>query len=292
MFFQINGLTIGNLQKGANSATVSVDIIANHLTKDTDSETIIKEAFDPETVKEFLDIGVIEYWHESRNPDISKEDKNKYLLGKPTAFRWENGLPVVTASLTKSHPMVAEMLPHLEANQPVYAASVGGRKVVLEAKDSQGEVHKIIPKIKWDHLAIAPSPYVINRAGGMNVRLLQKAQDILCEFDSPDSFILNKNTAIENETELRKALLAPSSVGDMYSTPGGVITNQSVEKKKIGLTLSEDEGIELIDTILGVKERRIPLQKAEYLKHFEEKNKKDFGKKSFRLISKYFKNKE
>jgi hypothetical protein len=291
MFFQINGLTIQNLQKASDSAVAVVDIVANHLTEDEDDETVLKEAFDEDTVKEFLDIGVIEFWHETRNPNLSKEDKNKYLLGKPTAVRWENGKPVVTAQLTKSHPIVKEMLPHLKANQPVYAASIGGSKMVLEAMGKDGKKHKVIPKIKWDHLAIAPSPYVINRAGGVNVRLLQKANEIMCEFDDIDSFVKN-NELIGKEEELRKALEAPSSVSDLSDTPGGAVTKQSIEKKPVNLSLSEQDGIDLIDTIIGIKNKKIPLKKTDYLKHFDELNKKDFGNKSFNLISKYFKSRK
>jgi len=291
MLFQINGFEISNLQK-ANDKTITVDIIANHLTEDEDSETILKEAFDKDTVQNFLDIGVIEYWHESRNPNLSKEEKNKYLIGKPKSFKWQDGKPVVTASLTKSHPIVMDMLPHLEAGQPVYAGSVGGAKMVLEALDAEGAKHRIIPKIKWDHLAIAPSPYVINRAGGVNVRLLNKAKELMCEFDNVDSFIINGQKIVESETELRKALLAPGSVADLSGTSGGAITKQSLEGDP-ELKFSEKDGLDLIDTIIGIKNKKIPLQKADYIKHFEKQNKKDFGDKSFKLISKYFKiNKE
>ena len=288
MLFQINGFEISNLQK-ADDKTILVDIIANHLTEDEDSETILKEAFDKDTVQTFLDVGVIEYWHESKNPNLSKEEKNKYLIGKPKSFKWRDGKPVVTASLTKSHPIVKDMLPHLEANQPVYAGSVGGAKMVLEALDAEGAKHRIIPKIKWDHLAIAPAPYVINRAGGVNVRLLHKAKDLMCEFDNIDSFCINGQNIVEKETELRKALLAPGSVSDLHDTPGGVITKQSLEGDP-ELKFNEKEGLDLIDTILGIKNKKIPLKKAEYLKFFKGKNKKDFGDKSYRLISKYFNN--
>ena len=285
MLFQVNGLEVSNLNK--SSGIVTVDIIANHLTRDTDGETVLKEAFSPETVKEFLDIGVLEYWHESKNPHLTKEEKNKYLLGRPTAFRWENDKPVVTAALTKSHPIVQEMLPHLEAKQPVYAASIGGSKVVLEAVDSTGKEHRVIPQIKWDHLAIAPMNAVINREKGMNVRLLQKANDILCEFNDFDDFKTNRNV-IEREEELRKALLAPGSVEDISSTSGGVLTKQSLEKSPVNLTLSEQEGLDFIDAIIGVKEKRIPANKDEYLNYFTELNKKDFGQKSYGLIDKFF----
>ena len=290
MLFQINNLTIANLQKAKNDKTITIDIIANHLTEDTDGETVLREAFDESTVKEFLDVGVIEYWHESRNPHLNKEEKNKNLLGNPVAFRWENGKPVVTAELTKSHPIVKDMLPHLESGLPVYAASIGGSKMVLSASDSTGQEHRVIPKIKWDHLALAPANAVINREPGMNIRLLQKANDIMCEFDNFDSFSANTDI-IEKEEVLMKALTAPESADDLQNTPGGVVTKQSIEKDITNLTLSDQDGLDLIDTFIGIKEKRIPLKKAEYLSHFEKQKKKDFGHKSYGLINKYFKNK-
>ena len=288
MLFQVNGFSISNLQKANNDSLIKIDIVANHLTEDSDGEIVLKEAFSQDTIKDFIDTGVIDFWHDSRNPNFSKEEKNAAIIGKPLSFRWENGKPVVTAQLTKSHPIVQSMLPHLEAGQPVYAASIGGSKVVLETKDGEGKTHRIIPKIRWDHLAIAPAPYVINKNAGMNVRLLQKANDIICEFDNMQIFTQNSGI-IEKEEELKKALEAPSSAGDLYNTPGGVITKQSIEKKPVDLTLSENDGLDFIDTIIGIKEKRVPLKKSEYIDHFKKKNKEDFGHKSYGLIDKYFK---
>ena len=288
MLFQINGLSVGNLQKSTDGKTVTVDIVANYLTEDTESETVLREAFSDQAVKEFLDIGVIEFWHESKNPILTKAEKNKNLLGKPTFFRWENGLPIVTANLTKSHPIVRDMLPHLEADQPVYAASLGGLKTVLEVSDHIGEKHKVIPRIKWDHLAIAPANKVINRAPGMSVKLLQKANDIICEFDTMQIFTKN-HSIIEKEEELKKALEAPSSASDLYDTPGGVVTKQSLEKNPVSLTLSEEDGMDLIDTIIRIKNKEIPDNKNGYMSHFAKHGKKDFANKSYKLIEKYFK---
>jgi hypothetical protein len=288
MFFQINGLRISPLDKASNAAVIPVDIIANHLTEDTDRETVLKEAFQPETVKEFLDIGVIEFWHESKNPILTKEEKHKNILGKPTGFRWENGLPVVTAELTKSHPLVQDMLPHLEANQSVYAASIGGSKMVLEVSDDKGGTHRVIPRIKWDHLAIAPANAVINRAPGLNVKLLQKANEIICEFDNYDIFTENINIA-DNEQELRKALMSPASVSDMQNTPGGVVTKQSLEKKPVSLTFDEDESLMIVDTLMKMRRRQIPSSRKEYGRYAQGIGKRDFGMKFMCLIDKYFK---
>jgi hypothetical protein len=287
MLFQINGLQIQNLQK-AKDKLVTVDIVANHLTEDLDGETVLKEAFNKETIKQFLDIGVIEYWHESRNPLLSKEEKNKALIGKPIAFRWENGKPVVTATLTRDHPIVKDMMPHLEANNPVYAASIGGSKMVLEVQDGHGVVHNVIPKIKWDHLALAPCNSVVNREPGINVRMLQKAQELMVEFDDINSFSSSGPQYFSREQELRKALLAPQSTGEMYSTPGGVITRQDLEKSDIiDLSFNEDEAMQLLDTVIRIKNDEIPLTKEGYFDFFKLQN-SEFADKSYRLFNKFF----
>jgi hypothetical protein len=285
MFFQINGLHISNLQK-AKDKLVTIDIIANHLTEDVDGETVLKEAFNSETVKQFLDIGVIEYWHESRNPQLSKEEKNKALIGKPIAFRWENGKPVVTATLTKDHPIVKDMIPHLEADNPVYAASLGGSKMVLEVQDSHGRIHNVIPKIKWDHLALAPCNCVVNREPGVNVRMLKKAMDLMVEFDTIETFATSAAHYCAKEQDLRKALMAPGSVGQLYSGPGaGVLSRQDLEKSIVNLTFDEDEALQLVDTIIRIKNDEIPLDAESYYDYF---NNSEFADKSFRLFNKFF----
>ena len=67
MFFQINGLSIQNLQKATDDKLIKVDIVANHLTEDSDGELILKEAFSPDVVKTFLDSGVINFWHDNKD---------------------------------------------------------------------------------------------------------------------------------------------------------------------------------------------------------------------------------
>ena len=289
MFFQINGLSIQNLQKATDDKLIKVDIVANHLTEDSDGELILKEAFSPDVVKTFLDIGQIDYWHDSKNPSLTKEERNKAIIGKPIDFRWENGKPVVTAQLTKTHPIVQDMLPHLEAGNPVYAASVGGSKMVMVVKDEHGEEKRIIPKIKWDHLALAPCNAVVNREPGVNVRLLQKANDIIAEFNDMDSFKLMSSQVFSQEQELRKALEAPQSVSDLSETPGGVITKQSIEKQPVSLTFSEDDAMKLMKAMFMIKDNKIPLTKEGYYSHF--KDDAEFADKSYRLFDKFFKKK-
>lgn len=287
MFFQVNGLQITNLQKAKKDGIITVDIIANHLTEDEDGETVLKEAFSPEAIQTFISIGTIDYWHETKNPNLTKDEKMQNILGRPISFRWENGLPVVTAELTKNHPIVQTMLPHLEAENPVYAASIGGSKIVLEAADQSGRVHKVIPKIKWDHLAIAPANMVVNRESGVNVKLLQKAQGLYAEFDNIDSFARNSAHIFDNEQVLVKALEAPSSVGDMYNTPGGVITKQSLEKSSD--MFSEDEAEMLVDTIIKISRNELPFDRGHYYDAFP--TNVEFADKSYRLFDKYFNSK-
>lgn len=272
MLFRVNGFYIANLQKAKDDKLVTVDIIANHLTEDQDKEVVLKEAFDDDTVKEFLDIGVIEFWHESKNELLTKKEKNDNLIGRPVAFRWENGLPVVTATLSKTHPIVQSMMPHLESNNPVYAASIGGSKVVLEARDNSGKIHKIIPKIRWDHLAIAPQNMVVNREPGVNVKMLEKAKGIY---------------NFSNFTTLAKALEAPGSVDALYSTPGGAITKQSLEKSITPQGFSESEAQLLLETILSYANGNMPTDKPSYFALFP--NNEEFAEKSYRLFDTYFK---
>jgi len=286
MLFQVYGLDIKPLQK-ANDKTVFVDIVANHLTEDEEGEIILKEAFDDPTMKKFIDVGVIEYWHESRNPRLTKEEKNQALMGKPVSYRWEGGKPIVTAELTKSHPRVQEMLPHLEANNPLYAASVGGSKMVLEVASPEGQKKRVIPQIKFDHLAIAPRNSVINREPGVNVKLLRKANDLCLEFDNMDTFISNAPALMQKEEALHKALLAPESVSDLYESPGGVIAKQDLKKSVSKLTLNEDETLLLIETLMRLNKNEIPTDKNQFLNLFEKINKRSTGDKIYSLITQY-----
>ena len=288
MFIQINGLQITNLRKASDNQLVMVDIIANHLTEDSEGEIVLKEAFSDDVVKDFIDSGVINFWHDDKNPALTKEEQMKALIGKPVGFRWEDGKPVVTAQLTKSHPLVQNMIPHLEANNPVYAGSIDGSKMVMVVKDeNSGQEKRIIPKIKWSGLAIAPCNSVINRAPGVNVRLLQKANDIIAEFNDIDSFKLMSGQIVAQEQELRKALSAPESVSDIQETPGGAVTKQSLDKNIPSLTFSEGDAEKLIKTMLMVKNNKIPLTKEGYYSHF--KDDAEFADKSYRLFDKFFK---
>jgi len=289
MFFQINNLEITSLEKANKPGIISVKIIANHLTEDDEGETLLKSAFDQDTVQSFLETGVIDWWHNSHNSERTDAEQAESILGKPTSFVWENGKPVVFADLTESHPVVQKMIPHLNVGNPVYAASVGGSKMVMKVKDQNQNEKRIVPKIKWNHLAIAPINSVINRSPGVNISILKKANDILVNFDNMAAFQSQSNHFFAKEEQLQKALLAPSSPGELYSTAGGVLTKQSLEKSTENLTLSENEALLLLGTVLGIKENEIPDEKNLLLDYFERIDQRNFGDKFYRLIDKYYK---
>jgi hypothetical protein len=289
MFFQIHGLEIALLEK-AKPGIVPVEIIVNHLTEDDEGETILKSAFNKETIQEFFKAGaIIDWWHNSKNPKRTDEEQAEAVLGHATGFKWKNGKPTIAADLTESHPVVQKMLPHLEAKQPVYSASVGGSKKVLRVTTPDGHQKSIVPTIKMDHVAIAPAHAVINREPGVNISILKKANDIMASFDNIDCFKKQSGQIFGQEEKLRKALLAPQSSTDLYETSGGVVTKQSLEKSLTDLTFGADESLLFLDTILNIIEKNIPLKKKSLLKYFEIKGQKDFGDKFYRLIDKYFK---
>ena len=102
-------LSIGNwtMEKAegakADSPFIPIRLIANRLITDRDNEEILPEAFNKSTVDNFLKNGVIDWHHQSV---LGKSDAEKAgaILGAPTDFKWEAGLPVVYANLVKDRP--------------------------------------------------------------------------------------------------------------------------------------------------------------------------------------------
>ena len=148
----------------ANSPIVPIRLVANRLSPDKVNERILPQAFNKPTVDYFLKCGLID-WHHESVMGITNEARSGAILGRPTGFQWEGGLPVVYGNLTKANQIVREnILPHLEAEQPVFAASVGGnvRKARLSPDTVSGKQVKDILEIEWDHIAIAGAPYVMS----------------------------------------------------------------------------------------------------------------------------------
>lgn len=240
MFVTVGNFKLLKAEEGESDKTIRVKIIANNLTLDTKDEQILPEAFDEGTVKEFLDIGIIDWHHQSILGKSSKE-RAAAIIGKPIAFQWENGLPVVVADLPKSHPIVKNsIIPNLEAGLPVFAASVGGKtKEVAPSFDhSTGRMKNNISKIFWNHLAITGAPYVINTAPGTQVSLVKAAfsgeeertEELAVHFRDI-SYLTAQADILNRETELRKALEAGTETDSAEKTGMDALQKQSLEDK-------------------------------------------------------------
>lgn len=145
---------------------IPIRMVANRMQRDRQGQTIDPAAFDAETVNRFINIGIID-WHHLSVLGETPEERAKSIIGKPTKFQWENDLPTVYGNLTAGNPIVRDAItPHLEADQPVLACSIGGKALLTKAEGGNGER---IYKIYWDHLAIAGAPYVIS--SGSDVRM-------------------------------------------------------------------------------------------------------------------------
>jgi len=256
-------LSIGNWTmekaKGANadSSVVPIRLIANRLITDKDNEEILPEAFNKATVENFLKNGIID-WHHQSVLGKSSEDKAGAIIGSPTDFKWEGGLPVVYANLTKGHPIVANaILPHLEAGNPVFGSSVGGNvrkaKRVWDAKSDA--IKRQISSISWDHLAIAGKPYVI--CPGTEVRMVkaETGHELFVHFSDLGTFQTEYGIT-EKEEELVKALTVGCGTDSAAATGVDAMRKQSLEgddeKKKKKKKKAEDTVLlmaRLVDTI-------------------------------------------
>lgn len=235
MIYQIGNWNIQKADNGQdNDKVVSVRLIANKLQTDRENQEMLPEAFSKATVDRFVKDGIIDWHHQSVMGKTNK-DRAGAILGKPYAFKWENNLPVVYANLTKSHPIVRDdILPHLEAGQAVFSASVGGnikkaRKVVqgAESKDQ-------ILEVDWDHLAIAASPYVISP--GSEVSLVKaygsNSSDVLIKFSDLSAFENSHNLVLRGD-EIRKALEVGAAITDTTAlTNIGALVPQSLSGYK------------------------------------------------------------
>ena len=244
--------------------TITVKIIANSLGVDKEGQRILPQAFNEATIKNFLDFGVIDYHHKSVTGH-SAQEKSEAIIGKPIAFLWENGLPVVHARLTKSHPIVKTILPHLEADQPVYGGSVGGS--IKKAKKSYKENGKSVDdiyEIDWTHLAIAGAPYVIS--SGSNVSLIKAAgsgkvgeeEEIQVTFSNIHSFTSNIKSYIDRESELIKALTVGAGTDSANLTGVDALRSQSLEgglqADIINDVLEGIDSKQIRPTLIGVEE--------------------------------------
>lgn len=239
MILEIGNWTITKADSGKeNDKVVPIRLIANKLQTDRENQEMLPQAFSKATVDRFIKYGIIDWHHQSVMGKTNK-DRAGAILGKPYDFKWENNLPVVYANLTKSHPIVRDdILPHLEAGQAVFSASVGGN-IKKARKVVQGsDIKEQILEVDWDHLAIAGSPYVISP--GSEVSLVKaygsEANDVLIKFSDLSAF--------ENSHDLiYKALEVGSGITDITAlTNVGALVPQSLagykdlcDKVSIGL---------------------------------------------------------
>jgi hypothetical protein len=197
------------LQKaqGENDLVLPIRMIANRLELDRENQEILPQAFSKATVEKFLDEGIID-WHHQSVLGKTPEARAQAIIGKPTGFQWESGLPVVYGNLTKAHPIVSKSIqPHLEAGQDVFGASVGGNitKAQRVFDQSINKAKDQISAIDWNHIAVAALPYVVS--GGSRVSMAKASNDLMIEFSDLSSFS-HDYRLINNEDHLRKALTA------------------------------------------------------------------------------------
>lgn len=191
-----------------SSDRVYVRMVANSLKKDKENDVIMPQAFNQETVDYFLKNGIIDWNHTSVIGETI-EERARAILGKPEKFEWVDSKPVVYGYLTKTHPIVREsILPHLEADQKVFGASIGGfikkSKVIYDKETNENK--RLIYSIEWNHIAIAPLPFTISsetyvelvKSKTYNNDVLVKYPDILSfVYDFSSNELKNLKKAIE-----------------------------------------------------------------------------------------------
>lgn len=219
----------------ATDKTVPVRMVANQLELDRENQKITAEAFNKSTVDRFLRHGVVDWFHKtvtSRDPVVQA----KAVIGRPTRFEWENKKPVVYADLTKANPIVAEaILPHLEADMPVFSASVGGdvRKArrVFDASVQKDVDH--IYEFEWNHIAIAPAPYTMSPGctvtiakAGVGLGIVEN--ETLVYFEDLGAFSLGQNI-FQDENKIRKAVMVGAGTDSATLFGGDTLRMQSLE---------------------------------------------------------------
>jgi hypothetical protein len=261
-------LEIGNwtLEKAKGKATndkvIPIRMIANRLKLDKERQEILPQAFNKATVNHFLKNGIVDYHHESvlgKTPS----DRAQAILGRPTDFGWEKEdgvqLPAVYANLTKAHPIVKNfILPHLEAEQDVFNASVGGdiKKAKRVHDPGTNQIKEQISQIRWDHIAIAGKPYVISE--GSNVSLCKAFVPEQAELQNIEIFRFADVDAFETDYELlsvtgeqlRKAMTIGAETDSAKLTGGSALRTQSKLTKYTNL---------VNEIITGIKKNNIAL---------------------------------
>jgi len=245
---------------------VFVRMVANSLKKDKENDVILPQAFSKETVDYFLKNGIID-WNHMSMIGSTMEERARSILGKPEKFNWEDNKPVVYGYLTKTHPVVKEsILPHLEADQKVFGASIGGfikkSKIVFDKETNQNK--RLIYEIEWNHIAIAPLPYAISsetqveivKSKGLDSNLIVKYPDILYFFND---FYNDKLIS------LKKALEVGYETDSMKIMNGDALRIQSIDN-------NVNEYMPIVYNLIDLISTGIIEPKAEKIIDYLEKN--------------------
>lgn len=238
-------LEIGNwtLEKASNAKetdkTIPIRMVANKLQLDKEGQQILPQAFNKATVDRFLSDGYID-WHHVSVTGKTPEERANAIIGKPYDFQWENNVPVVYGNLTKAHPIVKNsIMPHLDADQKVFGASVGGnvekaRNVIDSDLNSPKEQ---ILAINWEHIAIAASSHVIS--SGSEVSLVKAknsdSKEPCIKFADISAFEDDHDLCMRGD-EIRKALEVGAGTDSATLTGMDALRQQSKQKKGYDFT--------------------------------------------------------
>jgi hypothetical protein len=259
-------LEIGNwrIEKAKNGKEtdkhVPVRMVANRLEVDRENQEILPQAFNKATIDKFVSHGIID-WHHQSVTGKTPEQRAQAILGKPYDFQWEDSLPVVYGNLTKAHPIVRDsILPHLEAEQSVFAASVGGNiRKARRATTANNKSKEQILEIDWEHLAIAGSPYVISP--GSEVSLVKaygrENAEVRFVFSDLSSFEAECDLVFRGD-EIRKALEAGAGTDIAGLTSVDALRTQSLEGKPVDYKMLVEQVAQgLRDDVIGPTEQGV-----------------------------------
>lgn len=144
---------------------IPIKIVISDDKIDKQGDIMAPEAFNNETMNDFIENGIIDYDHEVVRGDTPL-DRAKAILGQPKKwYKDSQGRPVVEAELYSDNPYVRDaIMPALKEDGKVWKASVGG-SIVKKSKVYDNESKKTankISKIKLHHIAITPSWLAVN----------------------------------------------------------------------------------------------------------------------------------
>lgn len=272
MLVEIGSFTLEKAKNAKeNDKVVPIRMVANRLEVDKDGQEILPQAFNKATVGKFLEHGVIDWHHQSVTAKTPQE-RAAAILGRPYDFQWEaplnkadgRKLPTVYANLTKSHPIVRDsILPHLEADNQVFAASVGGSvRKARQVQDPATQRNKEqILEIEWEHLAIAGAPYVIS--AGSEIAMVKaygsESREVLIRYSDMTAFE-EQHDLLFRGNEIYKALQAGAGTDVAQHTGLDALRVQSLEGSPAKLTYSQmtEKIIKgLMDSSIGSSEKGV-----------------------------------